>query len=116
MKLVIDTNKLIASLLRNGKTRRILLHPDLEFYAPPYVFEEIEEHRDKLLRKVPKRLFEAVMKEAKKKIHVVEPVEPYTSKAKALANDFDPDDYPFIALALQLDIPIWTIASKATGI
>ena len=28
--------------------------------------------------------------------------------AKKIADEFDPDDFPFIALALKLNAPIWT--------
>jgi predicted nucleic acid-binding protein len=28
--------------------------------------------------------------------------------AKQIAAEFDVDDYPFLALALKLDVPIWT--------
>ena len=39
---VLDINKVITSLLRSGRVRRILLHPELELYTPPYMLEEIK--------------------------------------------------------------------------
>jgi len=34
--------------------------------------------------------------------------EKYIQMAKKIANEFDLDDFPFIALALKLNAPIWT--------
>jgi hypothetical protein len=35
MRLVLDTNILIAALIKDSITRRILLLPGLEFFSPP---------------------------------------------------------------------------------
>ena len=48
MKLIVDTNKIVACLLRNGKVRRILFLPFLELCTVHYVFEEIEEHKSEI--------------------------------------------------------------------
>ena len=53
LKVVVNTNKVIASLLRNGKARRLLFHLALEVLLPKYVLEEINEHRKYLEEKVP---------------------------------------------------------------
>ena len=34
LKVVVDTNKVIAALLREGRVRRVLLHPGLELLLP----------------------------------------------------------------------------------
>ena len=39
--MVVDTNKIIAALLREGRARRILFHPGLEILLPEYVLEEM---------------------------------------------------------------------------
>ena len=36
----------------------------------------------------------------------------YIQVVKKVADDFDPDDFPFIALALKLNAPIWTNDKK----
>ncbi len=53
LKVVVDTNKVIAALLREGRVRRILFHPGLEVLLPKYVLEEIKKHREEILQKVP---------------------------------------------------------------
>ncbi len=56
LRVVVDTNKVIASLLRNGKARRLLFHLALlEVLLPKYVLEEINEHRKYLEEKVPQK-------------------------------------------------------------
>ena len=72
MRLIVDTNKIIACLLRDGKVRKILFLPFLELYTVQYAFEEIEEHKDKLLTKVSKSAFNLVLFKVKLKLKSVE--------------------------------------------
>ncbi len=41
MRLVLDTNILIAALIKDSLTREILLFPGFEFLLPEYALEEI---------------------------------------------------------------------------
>ena len=41
-KMVADVNKALASLLRDGRIRRLLFHSDLEILLPKYVLKEIK--------------------------------------------------------------------------
>jgi predicted nucleic acid-binding protein len=45
VKLVLDTNVLIAALLKSSTTRAILLHPSFEFFLPEFSLEEIRKER-----------------------------------------------------------------------
>jgi predicted nucleic acid-binding protein len=36
MKLVVDTNRIIAALIKNSLSRQIINHPFLEFITPDY--------------------------------------------------------------------------------
>jgi len=115
MKLITDTNKIIACLLRDGKVRRILFIPFLELYTVQHAFEEIEKHKDKLLTKVSESAFDLILLKAKKRLKSVE----FSAEdrecirtAKKIAEEFDPDDFPFIALSLKLNAPIWTNDKK----
>lgn len=108
MKLIVDTNKIVACLLKDGKIRRILFLPFLELYTVQYAFEEIEKHKDVLLTKVSKSAFDLILFKAKLKVKSVgfsSKDEKYIQTAKKMANEFDPDDFPFIALALKLNRP-----------
>jgi hypothetical protein len=48
MRLVLDTNILIAALIKDSITRRILLLPGLEFLLPAFALDEIATHRNKI--------------------------------------------------------------------
>ncbi len=108
ISVVIDTNKLISCLIRSGVVRYLFLNPNIVFYAPPYIFDELEEHRSEILEKTPNTLFQAIVSEAKRKIIIVELKKPTISIARRIAENFDYNDYPFIAVALDLGIPIWS--------
>jgi predicted nucleic acid-binding protein len=48
MRLVVDTNRIIASLVRESTSRKILLSDKFEFLTVGFAESEIEEHRQEL--------------------------------------------------------------------
>ena len=52
MKIVIDTNRIIAALLKKSTTRDILFDDYFEFVTPDYTMGEIRKHEEELLMKV----------------------------------------------------------------
>lgn len=51
MKIVIDTNILISSLLKNGKKfRDIIYNPENEVFAPNFLIVEIFKHKAKIVK------------------------------------------------------------------
>jgi predicted nucleic acid-binding protein len=44
VKLVLDTNVLIAALMKESAVRELLLNPFFELYVPEHCFEEVERH------------------------------------------------------------------------
>jgi len=111
LRVVADTNKVIASLLRDGKVRRLLFYPGLEILLPKYVLEEINEHREYLESKVSPKAIDLVISKISRKARVIGARElgrEVLSKARRLAEGFDIDDYPFIAVAIEYNAVIWT--------
>ena len=51
MRLVIDTNIIISSLISNSTRRYILMNSNIEFIAPEYTFTEILKHADLIKKK-----------------------------------------------------------------
>lgn len=41
MRVVIDTNRIIAALIKEGISRKIIFNRNFEFVAPDYAIEEI---------------------------------------------------------------------------
>ena len=46
-----DTNRIIAALVKNGTTRDILFDENFEFFTPDYTLGEIREHQEELMHK-----------------------------------------------------------------
>ena len=52
MKLVIDTNRFIAALIKDGETRRIIFSNKFMFVTPAFAIEEIDKYREMLISKM----------------------------------------------------------------
>jgi len=109
MKLIIDTSSIIAALIKNGISRRIIISPAIQFITPDHTLQEILKHekiickKAKLSSKEFKTLFNLIFENIK-----IIPKEDYKRFLKiAKTHIEDVDDVPFIALYL---------ASKADGI
>ena len=110
MRFVIDSNVVFTIIIAGDKSKafRIIKDYDLTFYFPEDGLLEFKKHKDKL-KKYSKE-FELRSFLAFSLIHVI-PSEVYEDKipeAYDIAKNFDEKDTPFIALALKLNIPIWT--------
>ncbi len=51
MKIVIDSNRAIAAMIKESTTREILLDKTFEFFAPEYIKEEIEKYEEEIMQK-----------------------------------------------------------------
>ena len=111
MELIIDANVLISALISpEGKTREIIFAYDIKFYAPEFLFIEIDEHKEEILKK--SRLsddeFGLALNLLKTRIILV----PFTDFRKFISRAIraspDVDDIEYFALALSEDIIIWT--------
>lgn len=107
MKLVMETNILISALIRDSLTRSILISPYFEFYIPEYGITELEKYKGLMEKKsgLDAKKLDRVMEHLIEYIQVV-PVEKfakYLDKAWKILMDIDPDDAPFIALAMAIE-------------
>ncbi len=109
-KLVVDTNVLFR-LFKKGSPIRVL-SKYLTLYTPAYALFELYEKQGRVIKKlkINESDFFKIFFSLR---HIVEfvPETDYTDKiqeAYEIAKDFDPKDTSFIALALKLNVPIWT--------
>jgi len=51
MNIVIDSNILFSALIKNSKTRKIILEYDKFFLFPSFIFIEMQRHKNELLKK-----------------------------------------------------------------
>ena len=110
-KIIIDTNKILAAALKPGRVRTILYQAPITPITPVHAIEEIEKHAHQLARKarMSREDFLALIEKlVEDRIILVEINHQYTKEAQRIAGAFDLDDWPFIALALEHQAPIWT--------
>lgn len=117
MRIVIDSNILFSALIKDSKTRRIMLEYEGVFLFPQYIFEETERHIGELLRKssLSKREFNALLAILLKNVVVVQndALLPFRSKALEIVKNIDKDDVLFFACALAYpESIIWSNDKK----
>ena len=107
MRFVVDTNRIIASLVRDSASRKILLSEKFEFLTVGVARSEIEEHRKELLEKakLTDKQLDTILAMLFKRIFVVSDVviEKKIRQAKKIMDTIDPSDTPFIAVALAME-------------
>ena len=104
MNIVLDSNVLFSAMIRDSGTRRLILEHYGLFLFPSFIFEEIKNHKDELLRKsgMSRVDFDALLDMLLEKVVVIpdEVLLRHKNKASGLVRDIDPDDAVFVACAL----------------
>ena len=117
MKIVIDSNILFSALIKDSKTRKIILEHEGFFLFPQYIFEEMEKHMGMLLKKsrLPKHEFNTLLTILLKKVVIVpnDILLPFRKQALEIVKEIDKDDVLFIACALAYpESIIWSNDKK----
>lgn len=112
MEIVLDTNILISSLLRNGLTRDLISLSPFKMYTVEYAKFEVEKHKDELLSKskLDEDSFDYLTEFVFGKVSLIPMAElsPFKDEAIKIMREIDINDSPFIALAMLLNCPIWS--------
>lgn len=113
MLLVVDTNIIISSLIKDSKTREILMSAKVDFFVPEWVHSEIRKHLKIIAKKadISVHELEHFMEELFQVVHTTpfEEYQTYIDEALLIIGEADKDDVPFIAVALALGADaIWT--------
>jgi len=107
MRLVLDTNILIAALIKNSLTRKIFFSSDIEFLLPEYALEEVTRHRAKIARHshLTYSEIDLLLTLLLESVTVIpaQKILPHVKAAEALIGAVDKDDVPFVALALAME-------------
>ena len=111
---VVDTNLIFSALIpKASQIRDILLEKNMSFYAPNYLIAEIYKHKTRIITssKLTESEFYLYFNGVIERINFV-PVDfigvESRQKAYDLCKNVDLADSPFIALAIDLGIPLWT--------
>src|SRR3989338_1175024 len=106
MRLVIDTNRLLAALIRSGTTREIIHSNKFEFFKSEGALEEVLKHRALVKEKsgLSDEELETLYSSILLDLELVEKkdIEPFMHEAEELMKDIDPTDSIFIACALAI--------------
>ena len=112
MQLVVDTNIAVAALLRSGKTRELLFSENFGFCSPDWLKEEVMAHKQEFMKKgsLGEEEFLDALDLLLENINIY-PLEEYRQfrqKALMLCPKGHEKDWPFLALAIKLQCPLWT--------
>ena len=109
MKLVIDANIAFSLLKKDSFTRELAKNNSLNLYSHYFILEELSEHSEELLKKLnlPLDKLERIKEILSRLVNLKEKFSPQQlNMAKRLISDSD--DAPYLALAIKLNIPIWS--------
>ncbi|MHB1869026.1 MAG: PIN domain-containing protein [Nitrososphaerales archaeon] len=103
-KYVVDTNVLVHWLLKpDGLSAKIINSFTLELFTPSYAIEELTDHSKIWIQKNPRVNLNQFVDSLSAFMDIIYP--PFDPKADDLANlllkEVDPDDVPFLAVALM---------------
>lgn len=113
MKLIVDTNILIASLLKDSTTRKIVLSSVLDLYIPEYLSEEIIKHKHYISKRsnLSEDEIEILLSLLLGSMTIISSSEinKHIEKAKETIGKVDERDVLFVALAYTIpNNGIWT--------
>jgi len=111
-RLIVNTNRIIAALIRDSISRKILYHADYEFLGIRFSDGEIGRHKTTLLKKakISSSDFDAILDKISSKIVFLddELIQLHMGEAVQIMSQIDLDDAPFIAAALASGADIWS--------
>ena len=110
MLLVADANILFSFFDAKSKARKLLLLKDIELFSPRFLLKELVEHKEEIEEKfgLSEGQFSLELKliETNVKLVPLKEFEDFVEKVKALSSDTD--DLQYLALALKLNLPLWS--------
>ena len=106
MKLVIDTNRIIAALVKDGFSRQIISYFPIEFISPEFTRKEVDKYEKEIIEKagISKNEFDMVFASLLERITIISQAiyTPYVEEANKILGTIDLKDVPFLALALAV--------------
>lgn len=111
MKIVVDSNRAIAALIKDSTTREILYNKEFEFFAPEYIKSDIGRYKNEIIQKaeITNDEFEVLLPLIFEHIIIISKNE-YQEFIGELQNEIsDPDDVAYLAVCLFIHAEgIWT--------
>jgi len=112
MRLIVDTNRIIAALVKNSMSRKIINHIDAELITINFFEEEIKKYKEMLLKKsgLNEAEFHILLEKLKERLIILDDmvIKSKIKEAARIMGKIDPDDTPFVAAALASKADIWS--------
>jgi len=110
MELVLDNNVLFSLMKLDSVASYIFSMEDFEFSAPEYIKSELKQHKSECLTKskLSEHEFEIRLNEVESKLTFFKLCEYKHFLKKAMEALPDPEDAPYLALALSITACIWS--------
>ena len=106
MRVIVDSNRIISALIKEGVSRKILSSKNIEFFTVDYVMKEINKYKAVILEKsaMSKEQVDTLFSLVMENINIVpeEGIKSNMKKALVIMKDIDAKDAPFIAAALAI--------------
>lgn len=110
MDFVIDGNILFAALIKKGVTEKLLVKYGFTFYAPEFLFTEFEKYKSELLTKSHRTEIEFLyLASVFQRRIILIPLDEFSDFLDE-AEKISPDskDTSYIALAMKMNVPLWS--------
>jgi predicted nucleic acid-binding protein len=105
--LIVDSSILISALIKDSVTREILLLPFFEFLLPEYSLQEVEFRKNKIskLSGLSEDEIDIVLSLILENISIIpaQKIKAHFNEANNFIGKVDPNDIPFVALALATE-------------
>lgn len=111
MKIVIDSNRVLAALIKDSTTREILFDDYFEFIAPDFLITEIQKYKERVLQaaEIDENEFEILLAFIFEHIIIISEREYGVCIEEAKEVIKDPKDIPYFAVCLAHHTEgIWT--------
>ena len=107
--IVADANPLLSALL-GGVAREVLFSEKLAFYSPQHTLFEVEKYLSQVAQKIGQTELALFREFQLLPVTAVQPrqYDSQTERATQLIGQRDPKDVHVLALALELNLPIWS--------
>ncbi len=112
MRLIIDTNRIIAALIKDSISRKIITHLNAELFAISFSKNEVSKYKTLILEKSNLKEIEYELIFDNINSHLVylddKIINLKINEASILMDKIDPDDAPFLVAALATNSELWS--------
>ena len=108
MELIVDTSIVFSFFSKDPFIKEFIIKNEIELYSVKELIEEIGKEAGKILKitKCSFEEFEEIKELLPSFIEFISPKQEFMKKAESLISH--KNDAPFLALALELSIPVWS--------